>query len=89
MALAHTRPSLLGRIDAKKHGFITIPAGQSGIQKPMVGTFTERYRGTQPAPPPEPVRVPESFVSRGRVLVLGSAASAVVVLGVALAIVPA
>ena len=93
MALAHTRPSLLGRIDAKKHGFITLSTSQSGIQKPVVGTFSERYRGTEFGQPVSTVRLSEPSVSppvsRGRLFMLGSATAATVVLGVLVAAVPA
>ena len=93
MSHAHTRPSLLGRIDAKQHGYVTISTARSGIQKPEAGSFSERYRGTEFEQPLGTVGFAEPSVappvSRGRLLMLGSAATATVVLGVVLAATPA
>ena len=41
------RPSLLARIDERKHGITFIPTGVSGITKPVTQSYTERYRGTE------------------------------------------
>ncbi len=93
MSLAHSRPTLLGRIDAKNHGYVTISTARSGIQKPVVGTFSERYRGTEFGQPVGTASVSEPSVappvSRGRIFMLGSFTAATVVLGVFLAATPA
>jgi hypothetical protein len=81
MSLAHTSPSLRSRIYAAQHGLTTIPAGPSGVRPPVVGSYSERYRGTQYSSYVEqrPVRS-EPRVSNGRLFVLLSGAAVTTVL---------
>jgi hypothetical protein len=85
MAHARTHPSLRTRIIENRRGIITIPADGSGITKPTVGSFAERYRGTEYETHRDQVVVSEPLASRGRLLWLVSAAGASVVIGLALA----
>ena len=94
MSTTRTRPSLLGRINANQHELATIPAGRSGIEKPMVESFSERYRGTEyegyaSSVHTPSVGAPEPLLSNGRLFMLGSATTVTVLLGVMLAAVPA
>ena len=90
MSLAHTQPSLLCRIDAKRRGIVTIPAGRlSGVTKPSVQSYSERYRGTEYETPSAPVVVSPPLVSRGRLLTLVASIATAVALGTTLGVAPA
>ena len=79
-----TRPSLRTRIVERQQGPTTIPAGRSGIRKPVTTSFAERYRGTEFETHTERTVVSEPLLSRARTALLVSGAAVAVVVGVML-----